>query len=255
MRGASSVPTVLTCLTVLTCWYLAAAFDLLPSYVLAHPNDVFRSFAQQPSWYGMHFSRTATEALFGAVIASAAGLLFGWCFAYSLRVQRAFTPLLIGSQVFPKEALAPLILIFFGYGMLSKIVVSVLLSFFPVCVATIRGVRSAPHSLVDYGETLGLNKWGVFWRIQIPYSLPSAASSIKVAFTLAVIGAIVGEFIGSDAGLGYVIRSASSSFATEQIYASLVLLGVLGGAFYGFAAWVEHLILRAYPLNGAALDD
>lgn len=255
MNLGRALPSVLTVMGMLLAWHLVAAFALLPSYILPFPGTVLESLAAHPSLYARHFSYTGMAALVGGSLASGAGIVCGWSLAYSQRVERAFSPMLVASQVFPKEALAPIILLLFGYGISSKIVVSFLLSFFPVCIAALAGVQAVPSASIDYGKSLGLKPALLFLWVKVPHSLPYVASSIKVAFTLSVIGAVVGEFIGSQAGLGYLIRHASAEFATERVYGALVLLGVLGGVLYGLALLFEVVALRRFPPAGVSADD
>ena len=245
---------VTTIAAVLAIWAVATHLRIVPDYVLARPENVLWALVEHRSLFARHLAVTAAEAGVGALFASVLGVLFGWAFAYSLRIERALSPFLVGSQVFPKEALAPLILILFGYGIPSKIVVSALLSFFPMCISTLTGARATPVALVDYGKSLGLSRFALFRLIIIPHSLPFASAALKVAFTLSIIGAIVGEFIGSQAGLGYLIRTAAASFATDEVYGSLVLLGILGGIFYSIAVAIDRIMSTRFPINGVAHD-
>jgi NitT/TauT family transport system permease protein len=227
-------------------WDYLSYSGSVPSFLLPSPGRVLTEMLTRPGWYFENFRSTGIEAGIGAAASIFVGATLAWALGYSKRLEYYVSPLLVASQVFPKEALAPIILLIAGYGLLSKILVSFLLSFFPVVISTLAGVKSTPIELIDYAVSLGLSRRMIYFHFHMPHSLPALVVSIRVACTLSVIGAVVGEFIGSQTGLGYVIRSAASDFAIERVYTALLLLGVLGSIFYVAAGSLQRLIARRF---------
>lgn len=220
-------------------------FDL-PPYLLPPPRAIVASLTNLPSYYATHAWVTFQEAALGAVIGASAGFLLGIFLRYGGWAARILNPVILASQVFPKEALAPLFLVFLGFGMLPKIVIAALISFFPVVVNTSQGLRATPEALEKLMHVIGATEWEAFWRCRLPCAAPYVLASLRVCATLSVIGAVVGEFVGSSAGLGHVIRSASADVGTDRIYAALFLLGMLGATFYGIAVFIERGIFGRY---------
>ena len=214
MKGISV--TMLYLVIVVALWAAVTSSGLVPTYLLPSPVAVYRELARRPEYYAFNLAYTATESALGASLSVVLGVIIGLGLGFSDRLRRLLQPLLIASQVFPKEALAPIILIVAGYGMPSKVVVSMLLSFFPVVMNTANGTREASHGAIEYVQSLGVSRARVFLAVNVPSSIPFILAGIEVALTLSVIGAVVGEFIGSRAGLGYVIRGAASDFALER---------------------------------------
>ena len=168
-------------------------------------------------------------------------------------IAQAIHPIIVASQIFPKEALAPIFLLVLGFGIKSKVAISSLISFFPVVIATHRGLLETPTSYVNVAKVIGANGWNRFFLVQLPYAAPYIFSSLRLCVTLSVIGAIVGEFVGSSGGLGYLIRLSIGEQATERVYAALLLLGFLGGTMYLFAIFAEQVLFRRYTKYGVRL--
>jgi NitT/TauT family transport system permease protein len=237
----------------LTVLYLAALwfflefliwfFDL-PTYLVPRPQLIVASLARLPSYYAEHAWVTFQEAALGALIGFSAGFCLGVFLRYGGWAARILNPVILASQVFPKEALAPLFLVFLGFGVLPKIVIAALISFFPVVINTAQGLRATPEALEKLMHVIGANEWERFWRCRLPCAAPYVLASLRVCATLSVIGAVVGEFVGSSAGLGHVIRSAGADVGTDRIYAALLLLGLLGASFYGIALFIETCLHR-----------
>jgi NitT/TauT family transport system permease protein len=204
------------------------------------------SFATLPGFYWYHTLVTVQEAGFGLIIGFAAGFLCGIILRYGGPIGRALNPLILASQVFPKEALAPVFLVFLGFGVLPKIVISALICFFPVAVNTFRGLQATPVAYEQLMHVLGASAWCRFWHCHLPFAARYIFASINVCATLSIIGAVVGEFVGSTAGLGHVIRAANADVGTERVYAALIILGVLGSSFYGISLLIERVPFRRF---------
>jgi NitT/TauT family transport system permease protein len=227
---------------------LVAAIEVfsIPAFVVPPPADVIQSLFNLPGYYAHHFSVTAMESAAGALIGFTIGVIAGMLVRYGGPVGRALNPLLLASQVFPKEALAPVFLVFLGFGVTHKIVISALICFFPVVVSTSTGLSAVPTNYNRLMSVLGATPWHRFWRCHLPFAAPYILSSLRVCATLSVIGAVVGEFVGSSDGLGHVIRGASGDIGIDRVYAALLLLGVLGAVFYGIAALIERVVFGRY---------
>jgi NitT/TauT family transport system permease protein len=181
---------------------------------------------------------TAREIVLGYLAAVGGGVLlslaiFAWPFAY-----RTLYPLLVLFQGLPKIALAPLMVIWMGYGISSKILMAFLFAFFPVVISTLGGLSGTPQNLVEHFRAIRAGQWTTFWRLQLPAALPSIMDGCKTAMPLAVIGAIVGEFVGSERGLGYLILEATAQARTDLLFAALVAVSILAGLLY----WIVEII-------------
>ena len=240
LRRIAAIVAYLSAVAAL--WEAGVVAGRVPEYIVPRLSAVLESFADLPGYYLDNLLVTAAEATAGLCIGAAVGFGLGLITRYAKLVGRLISPLLVASQVFPKEALAPIFLILFGFGVESKIVISALICFFPVAVATHRGLSDTPDGFETYMRTLRANPREVFWFAQLPFAIPQIFSALRVCATLSVVGSVVGEFVGSSAGLGYIIRSASSELAMTRIYMALLLLGVLGAALYLTVAGLEHSI-------------
>lgn len=225
---------------------LCAQLGLVPSYILPAPTEVFWSMVEHPHYYARHFSYTASAALGGLVLAVAFGLVLGVSATKNKFINIVFSPFIVGSQVFPKEALAPLIVLIFGYGISSKIVVSFSLAFFPIIAATTAGLKAVSGGLKLNAAAASRSTSQIFFEIELPGIFPYLIAGLKMAFVFCVIGAVVGEFVGSTAGLGYAIRGSLTELAPERVFACLGLLGVLGGGFYFFLVVLERTLFWRY---------
>lgn len=214
--------------------------------MLPTPASVATSLFHLPLFYSVHALVTAEEAGLGIIIGLAAGFLIGIVLRYGGWLGRFLNPLIVGSQVFPKEALAPLFLIYFGFGILPKVVISALICFFPVAVNTYEGLKATPDQHLRLFHVLGASRWQKFWQCSLPSAIRYVSASARVCAVLGLIGAVVGEFVGASAGLGYVIRSATSDIGTERVYAALLLLGAIGACFYGTALFIDRILLKRF---------
>jgi NitT/TauT family transport system permease protein len=151
--------------------------------------------------------------------------------------------LLLFAQVIPKIAIAPLFVVWLGFGLTPKIVVAVLMAFFPVVISMVTGLKSIDPEMLQLSSTMGAGAGQTFWKIRLPASLPYLFSGLKVAATMAVTGAVVGEFVGANAGLGYVILQANGNLDTPVLFAGLLIMSLLGVLLFAVVEMVEHLVL------------
>lgn len=175
---------------------------------------------------------TGTEVLIGFLAATVGGILLGLVIYFSEFARRTLYPLVTALQSMPKIALAPLMIVWFGYGMSSKIAATLLFALFPIVIATLGGLSSVPANLEEHFRALGAPRWETFWRLRVPAALPSFVDGVKIAMPLAVIGAIVGEFIGAEEGLGHLITMATSSARTDLMFAAILAITLLAMALH-----------------------
>ena len=158
--------------------------------------------------------------------------------------------MLIASQTIPVITLSPLLLVWFGPNILSKIIIVVIISFFPIIVNFLDGLKSVDTEMIKMSQQFGASKFQIFYKIQVPYSFPYLISGMKIASVSSVIGAVVGEWVGSSGGLGWLIKISSPQFLTERVFASIFVLSLLAIALFSFFYFLEKLILKKYPIRG-----
>ncbi len=222
-------------------WELACRLGV-PAYLLPAPSAIAADIAKNFTYFLPHLWATTAEILVGFVISIAIGMPIAIGLTFSRIMNKAVYPLIVGSQVVPKVAIAPLMLTWFGFGMAPKIAIIVTIAFFPIVVNAVVGLKSAPPQMIYLAQSMGASSWQMFWRFRLPQALPSIFAGIKMASVLAVIGAVVAEFVGADSGLGYVILSASSNFDITRQFSAIVLLSVLGMLFF----WLTELAERRF---------
>src|SRR5580700_5198474 len=230
-------------------WHLYVVVFKVPPAVLPRPETVFSSLLQnwrvivEEGWI------TLLASLYGFLLAFALGVPIAVAITSSRVLSLMFYPLLIATQSVPKVALAPLLLVWLGVGMESKLAIAWLVAFFPIVVDTATGLRNTPSEFIDLAISVRASGWQTFWKIRFPAALPFVLSGCKVAITLAVIGAVIGEFIGSNDGLGNLLLVANSQVNEPLAFAALFALAVLGIGLYAAVVAVE---LALSPWFGAA---
>jgi NitT/TauT family transport system permease protein len=187
---------------------------------------------------------TAAEFLLGFVVAVVVGLPLGALIVYAKPVELALYPLLVAFQTIPKAAIAPVLIVWLGTGMTSKVLIAFAISFFPIVVDTIIGLRAAQPETLYLARSMGASQLQVFWYVRFPNALPSIFGGLKVASTLAVIGAIVGEFVSSDKGLGYLLLVANGELDTRLVFACVLVLTLLGLVFFFAIEALEGIFVR-----------
>lgn len=221
-------------------WEAAVYLFAIPDFILPAPSAIalslYRGLASGVFVY--NFLVTAFQTLVGFVIAAVIGTAIGAAVAQFSIVERVVYPWLVALQTLPKIALAPLIIIWAGYGISSKIIIVTLAAIFPVLVNTIMGLKSCDQGKLDLMRSLGAGRWETFRTVRLPNALPFIFAGLNVAIVLAILGSIVGEFVGSKAGLGNLILEANFQFDVARIFAVLVILGVFG-------VFLSHLMRMA----------
>ncbi len=228
---------------IVVVWQFYTQFFGVSRIVLPSPVDIF--WASVVNWKVLLRESWPTflESVLGFALAVAIGIPFAVCVATSRVLNLTLYPILIATQSIPKVAVAPIILIWFGLGMQSKLVIAFLVAFFPIVVDTAAGMRATPAGLLELARSLRASPLQVFMKVQFPAALPFIFAGSKVAVTLAVIGAVIGEFIGSVNGLGNLLLSANSQLDSPLAWAALVWLSVLGILLFAAVVVVERIVM------------
>lgn len=215
----------------------------VPLWLLPPPSTVARELVSRADLLARHSWVTLQEVLAGFGAAVVVGVASAVAIAQWRLMERAFYPLVVASQTIPIIAIAPLLLIWVGYDIRTKVIVVALISFFPITVNTVDGLRSVDPDMVNLLRTMGAGRWQVFSKVSLPWALPYLFSGAKVAAAVSVIGAVIGEWVGASAGLGWLMTQAVPRFQTPLVFASLVVLGAMGIVLFQATALVERLIL------------
>ncbi len=245
-----SVPlSILAALVVfLGVWQLVVIVSGFPPFILPAPGAVFARWVSAISSGTLtpHLVATLQEVALGFLVGAGAGLVAGYALARSALIERLLSPYLVAAQATPILALAPLIALWFGPGLLGKVVICSLIVFFPVAVATMVGIRSVDAGLLELGRSLRATRRQVLTTLEIPAALPSILGGMRVGVTLAVVGAIVGEWAGADRGLGVLINLARGSlFDIPLMFATLLTIALVGIVLYLIVVLVERRLVGA----------
>lgn len=235
---------------ILAVWALACWLFKIPQVVLPAPVEVAVAIAHGLPLLLREGWVTLTETVLGFALALALGLPMAVAIANSRPLNLMFYPLLVALQSVPKVALAPIVLVWLGTGLESKLAIVWLVAFFPIIIDTAAGLRATPPQLIELARSLRASPWQVFYKVQFPAALPFVLTGAKVAITLAVIGAVIGEFMGSSEGLGFLLLSATSQLNTPLAFAALFALSFLGLAVYAVVELVEIALAPWLPPRG-----
>ncbi len=216
----------------------------VPSYILPAPSSVFWKLVEARGPLLRHTFVTAIEIVLGFTAALAIGILLSAAVVYLKPFERAVYPWIVATQVVPKVAIAPLLIVWLGFGLVPKIMISCLIAFFPILIDTVIGLRSIDPESIFLFRSMGARRWEIFRHLQLPNALPNIFGGMKVAITLATVGAIVGEFIGANEGLGYVLLFANGILDTTLLFAALVAVSFLALLFYLLVSLLERLCIR-----------
>jgi NitT/TauT family transport system permease protein len=237
---------------VLLLWQLVVTVFGFKEFVLPSPLTTFScilspSAASKYEWF-RHIRTTLVEIAISFLVTAGVGIGTAILITWSAVLRKIITPIIALFNSLPKIALAPLFLLWFGYGIVPNIMIGVLIAFFPVVINTATGLNAVEEDLLDLVRYLHATKWQVFVKIRIPNSLPYIFSGFKISATLCVVGAIVGEFVASNQGLGYLIKSSQGMMDTPPMFASLILISLMGLGFFGAIAALERVVM---PWQGA----
>ena len=230
-------------LALLLAWYLFVTLGKVPQFVMPSPGATLDALLQPNYSWWTNIGVTATEIFVGYFLALAVGVALALVFTWSKALESFFMPLLVSLNMIPKVALGPLFIVWFSYGIFPNILIAFSICFFPILLTTARGLNEVEPDLLDLVKSLRGSRWTLFRKIQLPGALPYVFSGMKVGAILAVAGAIVGEFIASERGLGYLMIQVQSSLDTPAMVMAVVLLTLLGVALYGLVLGLERLFV------------
>ncbi|MBI4731366.1 MAG: ABC transporter permease [Chloroflexi bacterium] len=237
--------TLASAAAALLTWALVSRFSELPAFILPAPGDVAARFwkALTDGSLLVHTGVTLAEVLLGLLAGTLVAVALGYAVAKSRLFERLASPYLVASQAIPIVAIAPLLVIWFGPGMFSKVLICALIVFFPVLVNTVVGVRAVPRSLHDLMRSLRATRGQILRRLEVPAALPILLGGLRIGATLSVIGAVVGELVGSDKGLGFMVNAARGQYDTALVFVAVFTLILLALALYGVVALLEKNLL------------
>src|SRR5262252_470743 len=237
-------------LGVLVIWEAGKRVFEDPAFLFATLSGIAVSFIANASLLLFHGWITTAEILLGFALSIVVGIPLALAIFLWPTFSRSVLPLLVSSQAMPKVAVAPLFLVWFGFGLLPKVLIAFLIAFFPIVIGTAVGLASIEQEKIHLARSMGLGTAATFFKIRLPNALPSVFGGLKISITLAVVGAVVGEFVGGDAGLGYLLMVANGNIDTPLLFAGLVALTVQGVVLFFLVELVERLAIPRHIIAG-----
>lgn len=233
-----------TAIIIFVIWEAVTRAGWVSSLILPAPSAIIATSFENFSLLMQMSGTTTAEFLLGFGLSVAIGLPLGALVVYSKPIELAIYPLLVAFQTLPKAAIAPIFIVWLGTGITSKVLIAFAIAFFPIVIDTVVGLRSAQPETIHLVRSMGGSPLQVFWYVRFPNALPAIFAGLKVASTLAVVGAIVGEFVSSDRGLGYLVLVANGELKTSLVFACVLMLTILGMVFYFLVEQLEGLVVR-----------
>lgn len=228
---------------VLGGWEMAVRLDNVPRYLLPPPSIIAVTFVADWRMIYLNIEPTLVSILGGFALSVVIGVPLAILIVFSRVAERLLYPPMVASQAIPKVAVAPLFIVWMGYGITPKVWIAFLIAFFPIVIDTVIGLRSVPPEMLQLGRSMGGGTFRVFLKLRLPNALPNLFAGMKVAIALAVVGAITGEFVGSQAGLGYLLTSASGQMDTALVFAVLVMISVIAIVLFAIIEGLERLAI------------
>jgi NitT/TauT family transport system permease protein len=246
--SAVLAPTAVV-IALLVLWEAVTRAFGVPAFLLPPPSAVAAAMIKHAGLLGVAAGVTTLEIVLGFALSIAVGIPLALMIFLWPPFARAVLPLLISSQAMPKVAVAPLLLVWFGFGLVPKVLIAFLIAFFPVVINTAVGLAAIEPEKIHLARSMGLGAWDTFFKIRLPDALPAIFAGLKISITLAVVGAVVGEFVGGDAGLGYLLMVANGSMDTQLLFAGIVCLTILGIALYLVVELTERLVIPRHIIS------
>lgn len=251
--GAAPLASIAVAVVVLVAWqYLPPLFGV-PKYIIPRVSDLASEMARL--WYQenllMHFTSTASMSILGFVLGSLLGAGVGYTLGLLPTWEKVLSPYILALQIAPKVAFAPLFILWFGYNALPKLTVTILVVFFPILVNVLQAMRVMDRDLINLARAYNMSGAKIFWKVMLPSSMPNLMAGLRIGATLAVIGITVGELVGGEIGLGYLISFGQGSANTAMVFDAIALLTVIGIAMYSVVAAIERRVLHYLPRAAA----
>ena len=221
----------------------------VPSYIIPTVTDLAREFGRMVQRENLlvHILSTATIATVGFVIGSFLGAAMGYVLGMSVFIEKVLSPYILGLQIAPKVAFAPLFIMWLGYNAWPKLLVTILVVFFPILVNVLQSMKTVDRDLINLARAYSMSRLQIFWKIEVPASMPALMAGLRIGATLAVIGVTVGELVGGNTGLGYLITFGEGQANTAMVFNAIVLLTLIGIVLYGAVAMIEARVLHYIP--------
>jgi ABC-type nitrate/sulfonate/bicarbonate transport system permease component len=242
-KWRDSAPALAFLFLCLAIWQIIVDLFKVPLWLIPSPTAVMKAFWQTRDLLWSHTLTTILETTTGFILSIALGLLAGVVMVLSPLVKRLFYPLLIVSQTVPLIAVAPLLILWLGYGLLPKVVTVILVCFFPITVSLIEGLEVSDNDLLNLLKSMGATRWQILYMIRWPNALPSFFAGLKIAATYSVMGAVIGEWLGASSGLGVYLTRSSHSFRTDQVFAAILAITVLSLLYFVVITGLRRLAL------------
>jgi NitT/TauT family transport system permease protein len=240
-RISAVVAPLLLAIAILATWEILVRLLAIPSFVLPAPTQIGAEIFFDRKIIFAQFLVTLYEIVCGYALSCVIGFSLSVLVVYSTAFRRGVFPLIVASQTIPVIAIAPLLVIWFGYNSLPRIIITALVAFFPLTISFVTGLQSIEPVFLDFFRSLNASRIQIFFKLRLPAALPNIFGGLKVATTLAVIGATIGEWVGASAGLGYLMSQDTAQLNTTRVFASLVVLGAFGMAFFALVGFIERL--------------
>ncbi len=242
-------PPLVAVILLLAVWQAATSMFHIEKWILPSPVDIAKEASSGAAGLWEHTMATLRLMLLGFAIGTGVGLMVAFALHYVPFLKSSLYPLIILSQNIPTIALAPLLMIWFGFGILPKIIVITLVCFFPVAVAAMDGLTRTDRVMLDYMRMAGASKSQIFRKLEVPHSLPSILSGVKIAATYSVMGAVIAEWIGADKGIGYYMMLQKSSFRTDKIFVAIAIIVAISLSMFALIALLEKWLVRYKPVK------
>jgi len=236
-------PAIVAHVALVVLWHVAVVWGDVPSFVMPTPLATLQALFQPHYNWLQHTLATAAEVFGGYALAVVVGVGMAILFSWFSALDRFLMPLIVTLNMIPKIALAPLFIVWLSFGVVPNMVIAFTICFFPILLTTARGLKEVEPELLDLVRALRATRWQIFAKIQLPNALPYVFSGMKIAVVLAVAGAIVGEFIGSAQGLGYLMLSVQGVLDTAGMFMAVILVSLIGVALYGLVILLERLVV------------
>jgi NitT/TauT family transport system permease protein len=242
-RALNIMLPVVAVIALVILWSVAVKLFDIPDYLLPAPLAVLQRIVRDSHLLAWHAIYTLQSVLIGFAAGALVGVPLAFAVVLSRSIERVIMPFLVMSQTIPKVAIAPILVVWLGFGILPKIAIVFLIAFFPVLVSTVVGLKSVDSDMIDLVRSMGAHTLKIILRVRAPAALPQMFAGFKIAICLAVVGAIVGEFVGSDRGLGYLLLTSTGTFDGTLIWAALFLLIAIGMVLFAIVSRLERIAI------------
>jgi ABC-type nitrate/sulfonate/bicarbonate transport system permease component len=242
MLQRSFLPCLLL-LSGLGIWEAAVHLYAIPHYILPAPSAIAVTMVEKRSSLAGHALVTLQEMLLGFGLAAGSGMVLAVLMFELPVLEKALYPYVIGSQTVPVFAIAPLLVVWFGYGIPSKVLMAAVIVFFPIVLNTLDGLKSTDADVVNLLQVMQASRWQLLWKVQLPSALPFILSGAKIGISISTIGAVIGEWVGSKAGLGRLMLDANSQLQVSLVFAAIFCLSLMGLGLFGFMTLVERWMM------------